>query len=66
MKLTNERQIIRVQLWTEGAWRRQIRGTVIGTNNGLIGVLLDNGEYADVPEGRLRVISKTMKRRGTE
>ena len=61
MKLHSERQIIRVQLWTNGAWRRQIRGTVIGTSNGLVGVLLDNGEYADVPEGRLRVIRKTKK-----
>lgn len=62
MKLNSEKQIIRVQIWTNGTWRRQIRGTVIGTSDGVVGVLLDNGEYADVPEGRLRVIRKTNKR----
>lgn len=51
MKLHSERQIIRVQIWTNGAWRRQILGTVIGTS-----------EYADVPAGRLRVIGKTKLR----
>ena len=31
-------------------------GTVIGSNDGLIGILQDNGEYIDVPQERLRII----------
>lgn len=58
IKLTNESQAIRVQLWTHGAWRRNIRGQVIGSHDGMVGVLLDTGEYVDVPEERLRVVRK--------
>ena len=56
-RLLNEHQVIRVQLWTNGAWRRNIRGTVIGSYDGIVGVLLDSGEYVDVPEERLRIVS---------
>ncbi|WP_186424144.1 hypothetical protein [Lacrimispora celerecrescens] len=33
-------------------------GTVIGSNDGLIGIQQDNGEYIDVPQERLRIISE--------
>lgn len=56
-RLLNEHQVIRVQLWTNGAWRHNIRGTVIGSHDGIVGVLLDSGEYVDVPEERLKIIS---------
>lgn len=55
-KLTDEHQIIRVQLWTNGAWKHNIRGQVIGSHCGIVGVLLDSGEYVDVPEDTVRVI----------
>lgn len=29
---------------------------VIGTSDGLIGILLDSGEYVDVPEGMVKKI----------
>ena len=32
-------------------------GTVIGSNDGLIGILLDNGEYIDFPRERVRIVS---------
>ena len=57
VRLLDEHQVIRVQLWTNGAWRHNIRGTVIGSHDGIVGVLLDSGEYVDVPEERLRVVS---------
>ncbi|WP_313184863.1 hypothetical protein [Lacrimispora sp.] len=38
-------------------------GTVIGSNDGLIGILQDNGEYIDVPQERLRIISEGEEER---
>lgn len=57
ISLTDDKQVVRVQIWMNGAWRRSIRGTVIGSHEGTIGVLLDTGEYIDVPEDRLRIVS---------
>nr|DAJ03607.1 MAG TPA: cytoskeleton assembly control protein [Caudoviricetes sp.] len=57
VRLLDEHQVIRVQMWTNGAWRHNIRGTVIGSHDGIVGVLLDSGEYVDVPEERLKIIS---------
>lgn len=48
MKLKKESQVIRVRL-LDGQC-----GEVIGTSEGLIGVLLDSGEYVDVPEGEIK------------
>ena len=56
-RLLNEHKVIWVQMWTNGAWRHNIRGTVIGSHDGIVGVLLDSGEYVDVPEERLKIIS---------
>ena len=55
--LKNEHKIIRVQLWKNGVWKQNICGQVIGSYEGIVGVLLDNGEYVDVPEERLKVVS---------
>lgn len=44
-------------------------GLVIGSYEGLIGILLDNGEYIDVPQERLRIVSvkvEEMKREETK
>ena len=57
VRLLDEHQVIRVQLWTNGAWRHNIRGTVIASHDGIVGVLLDSGEYVDVPEDGLRIVS---------
>lgn len=54
--LTDADQTIRVHLWTNGAWRENLRGQVIGNYDGIVGVLLDSGEYMDVPEDRLRIV----------
>lgn len=50
MKLKKESQVIRVRL------RDGQCGTVIGTSEGLIGILLDSGEYIDAPDGAVRKI----------
>ena len=55
--LTDTTQILWVQIWTSGAWRKKLRGQVIGSYDGIVGVLLDSGEYMDVPEDRLRIVS---------
>lgn len=39
-------------------------GTVIGSNDGLIGILQDNGEYIDEPQDRLRIISEEVEKDG--
>ena len=54
--LTDTIQILLVQIWTNGAWRKNLRGQVIGSYDGIVGVLLDSGEYIDVPEDRLRIV----------
>lgn len=52
---------IRVQLWRNGAWRRNICGTVIGSYDGIVGVLLDCGTYIDVPADHLRRVRRRRK-----
>ncbi len=37
---------------------------MIGSNDGLIGILLDSGEYIDVPQKRVRVVSTTVESEG--
>jgi len=32
-------------------------GIMIGSNDGLIGILLKSGEYIDVPQERVRIVS---------
>lgn len=57
ISLENKSQEIRVQLWRNGIWRYSIYGQVLGSYDGIVGVLLDSGEYMDVPDGRLRIVS---------
>lgn len=39
-------------------------GTMIGSNDGLIGILLNSGEYIDVPQERVRVVSVEVEEDG--
>lgn len=55
--LIDTNQAIRVQIWTSGAWRKNLCGQVIGSYDGIVGVMLDCGEYLDVPENQLRIVS---------
>jgi hypothetical protein len=48
-----DKQKVTVQVYPERRF-----GTVIGSNDGLIGILLNSGEYIDVPQERLRIISE--------
>ena len=57
ISLTDDKQVVRVQIWSSGAWRKNLRGQVIGNYDGIVGGLLDSGEYMDVPEDRLRIVS---------
>lgn len=57
ISLTDDKQVVRVQIWSSGAWRKNLRGQVIGNYDGIVGVLLDSGEYMDVPEDWLRIVS---------
>lgn len=56
IKVLDEDCMVRVQLWTNGAWKYNRCGWVIGSHDGIVGVLLDRGEYVDVPEAHLRVL----------
>lgn len=37
-------------------------GTMIGSNEGLIGILLSSGEYIDVPQERVRIVSVEVEK----
>ncbi|WP_270289382.1 hypothetical protein [Enterocloster citroniae] len=56
IKLMSIDDAIYVQLWTNGAWRHKICGQVIGSYEGMVGLLLDNGEYVDVTQECLRTL----------
>ena len=60
MKL-EEKQLITVQVYPGRKF-----GTMIGSNDGLIGILLNSGEYIDVPQERENCIGGggRWKRRG--
>ncbi len=60
MKL-KEKQIITVQVYP----RRKF-WTMIGSNDGLIGILLDDGEYIDIPQERVRIVSMEVERDGKD
>jgi len=51
VKLKDKQKVV-VQVYTGRKF-----GTVIGSSEGLIGILLDNGEYIDVPQERVRIVS---------
>ena len=60
MKL-EDKQIITVQVYPS----RQF-GTVIGSNDGLIGILLNSGEYIDVPQERVRIVVMEVEEDGKD
>ncbi|WP_278321361.1 hypothetical protein [Lacrimispora amygdalina] len=39
---------------------------MIGSNDGLIGILLDDGEYIDIPQERVRIVSMEVERDGKD
>ncbi len=41
-------------------------GTMIGSNDGLIGILLNSGEYIDVPQERVRIVSVEVEKDGKD
>lgn len=51
-----ESQVIRVRVWKDRAKTGYICGQLVGSSDGVCGVLLNNGEYIDVPEHDLSVI----------
>lgn len=55
MKLL-DKQKVTVQIYPGGKF-----GTVIGSNDGLIGILLNSGEYIDVPQERVRIVSMEVE-----
>ena len=47
---------IRVRIISEEHKHHRFCGTVIGSYDGVYGVMLDNGEYADIPADQAQVI----------
>lgn len=41
-------------------------GTMIGSDDGLIGILLDSCEYIDVPQERVRIVSVEVEKDGKD
>jgi len=41
-------------------------GTMVGSNDGLIGILLNSGEYIDIPQERVRIVSVEVERDGKD
>lgn len=60
MKLL-DKQIITVQVYPGRKF-----GTMIGSNDGLIGILLNSGECIDVPQERVRIVSVEVERDGKD
>lgn len=56
IRLSSESRIISVRVWTDYSKTAYVRGQIIGSSDGLYGVLLNNEEYIDVPEHQLCVI----------
>ena len=60
MKLL-DKQIVTVQVYPGRKF-----GTIIGSNDGLIGILLNSGEYIDVPQERVRIVSVEVESDGKD
>ena len=41
-------------------------GTMIGSNDGLIGILIISGDYIDVPQERVRIVSVEVEKGGKD
>lgn len=60
MKLL-DKQIITIQVYPGRKF-----GTMMGSNDGLIGILLNSGEYIDVPQERVRIVSVEVEKDGKD
>lgn len=60
MKLL-DKQLITVQVYPGRKF-----GTMIGSNDGLIGILLNSGEYIDIPQERVRIVLVEVEKDGKE
>jgi len=60
MKLL-DKQMVTVQVYPGRKF-----GTMIGSNDGLFGILLNSGEYIDVPQERVRIVSVEVERDGKD
>ena len=60
MKL-EEKQNVTVQVYPGRKF-----GTMIGSNDGLIGILLNSGLYIDVSQEQVRIVSVEVERDGKE
>ncbi len=60
MKLL-DRQKVTVQIYPGRKF-----GTMIGSNDGLIGILLNSGEYIDIPQERVRIVSVEVEKDGKD
>lgn len=60
MKL-EEKQKVTVQVYPGRKF-----GTMIGSNDGMMGILLNSGEYIDVPQVRVRIVSVEVEKDGKE
>lgn len=56
-----EKHIITVQVYPGRKF-----GTTIGSNDGLIGILLNSGKYIDVPQERVRIVLVEVEKDGKE
>lgn len=41
-------------------------GIVMGSYDGLVGILLDDGNYIDIPQERVRIVSVEVERDGKD
>lgn len=48
--------VIRVKVWRDRNKKSYTYGQVIGSSDGMYGVLLNTGEYVDVPEHQLNFV----------
>ena len=60
MKLL-DKQIVTVQVYPGREF-----GTMIGSNEGLIGILMNSGEYIDIPQERVRIVTVEVEKNGKE
>ena len=58
MKLL-DKQIVTVQVYPGREF-----GTMIGSNEGLIGILMNSGEYIDIPQERVKIVSVEVEKDG--
>ena len=60
MKLEDKQKVV-VQVYPGRKF-----GLMIGSYDGLIGILLDDGKYIDVPQKRVRIVSVEVEKDGKD